>query len=191
MTGSRRRPRADAQRNRDRILAEAEAVFREQGVGASLEGVARGAGVAIGTLYAHFPTRRALVGALLRERNAALFARGEELLGHPSPAEALTTWVHTIVAHAAAYGGLAGLLAKGADDEASELHQSCVRMTEIGEMLLDRAKSAGALRGDTTGGDVFALMNAAAWVSEQISKEQAGRLVDLTLGGMLTADAPA
>ncbi|MFI1522769.1 helix-turn-helix domain-containing protein, partial [Kitasatospora cineracea] len=66
MTGTaRRRPRADALRNRERLLAEADAVFREEGTGASLEGVARRAGVAIGTLYGHFPTRAALVAALL------------------------------------------------------------------------------------------------------------------------------
>ncbi|WP_236028184.1 helix-turn-helix domain-containing protein [Paractinoplanes lichenicola] len=79
-----RRPRADARRNAERLLAAAEAAFREQGVEAPLEQIARRAGVAIGTLYGHFPNRRALLGALLRERNDALFAVGDRLLGKES-----------------------------------------------------------------------------------------------------------
>lgn len=187
MTGSRRRPRADAQRNRDRLLAEADAAFRERGTNASLEGIARRAGVAIGTLYAHFPNRRALTGALLRQRNDTLFDRGEELLAHPSAAEALTEWVRAVIEHANAYQGLAALLAEGVDDQASELHQACVRMTGIGERLITKAREAGALRQNATGTDLFALMNAAAWISEQMSKEQADRLVDLMMSGLLTA----
>lgn len=186
MTGSRRRPRADAQRNRDRLLAEADAAFREQGTNASLEGIARRAGVAIGTLYAHFPTRRALIGALLHERNETLFERGEELLAAPSAAEALTAWLRAVIDHAGAYQGLAALLAEGADDQTSELHRSCVRMSGISDRLIARAREAGALRRDATGADVFALMNAAAWIAERMSRQQADRLVDLTMSGLLT-----
>ncbi|MQY04708.1 TetR/AcrR family transcriptional regulator [Actinomadura macrotermitis] len=180
-----RRPRADALRNRDRLLAEADAAFREKGTDASLEGIARRAGVATGTLYGHFPTRRALLGALLRDRNAELFRRGEELLAAPDPAAALTAWVHAVTEHAAAYQGLAAELAEGIDDEASELHESCVRMADIGDRLLENARAAGALRRDATGADLFALMNAAAWTGERTSPEQAGRLVDLAMGGLL------
>ncbi|EIV92070.1 TetR/AcrR family transcriptional regulator [Frankia sp. QA3] len=189
MTESGRRPRADARRNRERLLAEADAVFRAQGTNASLEGIARRAGVAIGTLYAHFPNRRALLGTLLRQRNEALFDRGADLLDQPSPAAALTAWVHAVIAHAAAYQGLAAMLAEGVDDEASELHQSCVQMTDIGDRLIARARQAGALRRDATGVDIFALMNAAAWIAEQMSAEQAGRLVDLAMDGLLAPTA--
>jgi AcrR family transcriptional regulator len=179
-----RRPRADARRNYERLLAEADAAFREQGAGASLEGIARRAGVAIGTLYGHFPNRRALVGALLRERNEALFAEGEALYAEP-PEPALRRWVDLVVAHAATYRGLAELLAEGADDEASELHASCVRLTEIGERLVRGAVDAGVLRADATGADVFTLMNAAAWTREHVSVDQADRLVDNALAGLL------
>ncbi|REE96768.1 TetR/AcrR family transcriptional regulator [Thermomonospora umbrina] len=187
----RRRPRADARRNRERLLAEADTAFAEQGTHASLEGIARSAGVAIGTLYAHFPTRRALIGALLHERNETLFAHGEALLTHPSPGLALAEWVRAVIEHATAYQGLAAVLAEGVGDEASELHRSCVRMTDLGDRLLARARTAGALRRDaTTGADMFALMNAAAWISEQMSGEQADRLVDLVMSGLLTTTDP-
>jgi AcrR family transcriptional regulator len=181
-----RRPRADARRNYDRLLAEADAVFREQGTGASLEGVARRAGVAIGTLYGHFPNRRALVGALLRERNEALFDAGEALFAEP-PVAALRQWVDMVVTHAATYQGLATLLADGVDDEVSELHASCVRMTGIGERLVARAIEAGVVRPGVTGVDVFTLMNAGAWTREHASEEQAARLVAFTLDGLLTS----
>jgi AcrR family transcriptional regulator len=179
-----RRPRADARRNYDRLLAEAEAMFREQGTDASLEGIARRAGVAIGTLYGHFPTRRALVGAVLRERNEALFAAGEQLF-ESVPDKALRQWVDLVVEHAATYRGLATLLAGGIDDEASELHASCERMADIGERLVARAAEAGLVRPEVTGADVFALMNAGAWTREHASAEQAARLVAYTIDGLL------
>jgi AcrR family transcriptional regulator len=179
-----RRPRADARRNFDALLAQADTAFREQGTGASLEGIARRAGVAIGTLYGHFPNRRALVGALLRDRNEALFDAGEALTGE-SPEEALRQWVDLVVAHAASYQGLAELLADGIDDEASELHASCARMADIGERIVARAMEAGVVRQDVSGADVFALMNAGAWIREHMSEEQAARLVSYTIDGLL------
>ncbi|MEV1179355.1 helix-turn-helix domain-containing protein [Nonomuraea sp. NPDC049784] len=138
-----RRPRADARRNYERLLAEADAAFKEHGVDSSLESIARRAGVAIGTLYGHFPSRRALVGALLRERNEALFELGDRLLAAPSP-DAPAAWVRAATAHAATYSGLASLLADGLDDEASELHDSCLRMAEIGERLIAQARESGS-----------------------------------------------
>ena len=179
-----RRPRADARRNYDALLAEAAAAFREQGTGASLEGIARRTGVAIGTLYGHFPNRRALVGAVLRERNEALFDAGEALADSP-PEDALRRWVDLVVEHAATYRGLAEMLADGVDDEASELHASCARMTDIGERIVSRAIEAGVVRSDVTGADVFALMNAGAWTREHASGEQAARLVSYTIDGLL------
>ena len=183
MTGTRR-PRADARRNYERLLAEADTAFREHGTDTSLEGVARRAGVAIGTLYSHFPNRRALVGAVLRERNEALFAAGEQLLA-ADPEDALRRWIDLAVAHAASYRGLAALLADGIDDEASELHASCERMAEIGDRLVARGVAAGVLRPEATGADVFALMNAGAWTREHTSPDQAARLVGFTLDGLL------
>ncbi|XVQ12731.1 TetR/AcrR family transcriptional regulator [Spirillospora sp. CA-255316] len=185
MAAPRRRPRADARRNYERLLAEADAAFREQGTDASLEGIARRAGVAIGTLYGHFPNRRALVGALLRERNEALFERGRHLLAGPDPVRALTDWVHAVVEHAAAYQGLAALLAGGLDDQESELHASCVRMNEISDQLIAGVRSAGALRQDVTGADIFTLMNAAAWTRERMPAQHADRLLRLAMDGML------
>ncbi|MFI7632876.1 TetR/AcrR family transcriptional regulator [Nonomuraea sp. NPDC049400] len=200
---STRRPRADARRNYERLLAEADAAFKERGVDSSLESIARRAGVAIGTLYGHFPSRRALVGALLRERNEALFELGDRLLTGSAPDDrplarsapgtpddrapagsALAGWVRAATAHAATYSGLASLLTDGLDDEASELHDSCLRMAEIGERLVARARESGAVRPDATGADVTALTSAAAWLHEHVSPAAADRLITVTLDGL-------
>ncbi len=179
-----RRPRADAQRNRDSILAAADEAFREQGTGASLEGIARRAGVAIGTLYGHFPNRRALSAGLLRERHTALFELGDELPGRNRPLDALAEWMGAVAVHAAAYRGLAALLMESLDDEASELHQACAQMAAVTEALLAAAREAGTVRADVTGADVHALMNAAAWMREQVPAEQAEHLLDMLVDGL-------
>ncbi|MFJ8739735.1 TetR/AcrR family transcriptional regulator [Embleya sp. NPDC127516] len=185
MSGTRtRRPRADAQRNYERILEAADTAFREQGTGASLEGIARRAGVAIGTLYGHFPNRRALAAALLRERHATLFESAEELPEQVPPLAAIADWMGAVAVHAAAYRGLAALLMEGFDDEASELHEACERMAAITESLLSTARDAGAVRAEVTAADIHALMNAAAWLREQVSPTQAEHLLRLMVAGL-------
>lgn len=85
--------RADARRNRDRIVEVAAVVFARDGAGASLEEIARAAGVGIGTLYRHFPTREALYVAVHRAEIAQIAARADELLATQPPADALRVWV--------------------------------------------------------------------------------------------------
>jgi AcrR family transcriptional regulator len=185
-TPARRRPRADAFRNRQRLLSAADAIFADVGAAAPLERVARQARVGIGTLYGHFPTRRALIAELLAQRNAALFDHGERLGERPA-ADAVTEWATAVVEHAATYRGLAAVLADGFGDDASELHEDCLRMNRIGEGLLSRAQQAGAVRSDVTADDLFALINAVAWTREHAGPQSAGRLLELALSGMLTA----
>ncbi|GAA2208960.1 hypothetical protein GCM10009850_044180 [Nonomuraea monospora] len=91
--------------------------------------------------------------------------------------------MNAVIEHAATYSGLADMLMNGLDDEASELHASCLRMTGIGERLLAEARERGVVRPEVTGVDVFALINAAAWIREQSSREDAGRLVRFTIDG--------
>lgn len=179
-----RRPRADARRNYERLLAAADSAFRAQGTDAPLEAIARQAGVAIGTLYGHFPTRRALVAALLHDRNAALFRLGDRLVAEAPGSAALTEWVRAATRHAAAYQGLASLLAEGAGNERSELHESCVRMADFTERLTARAKDAGVIRPGVTGADISVLISAAAWTAERASAEDADRLADLAFAGL-------
>ncbi|GAA3236635.1 hypothetical protein GCM10020216_059350 [Nonomuraea helvata] len=103
----------------------------------------------------------------------------------------LAAWVRAATAHAATYSGLASLLADGLDDEASELHDSCLRMAAIGERLIARARESGAVRADATGADVTALTSAAAWLHEHVSPPVADRLITVTLDGLAARRQPA
>ena len=184
-TGPRpRRVRSDARRNRERLLTAADEIFNVGGTSAPLEHVARQAGVGIGTLYGHFPSRRALIAALLAERNAALFDRGDRLLEVPTTIETLTEWIRAVVQHAATYRGLAEALAESVEDDGSELHASCLRMNGIGKELVERAGRSGALGPDATAADVFTLINAAAWTREHGGSGPADRLIFLVLDAL-------
>src|SRR5258708_17634570 len=92
---STRKPRADAVRNRERVLDAAKAVFSAGGPEASLEAVARRAGVGIGTLYRHFPTREALFEAVYRREVEHLADLAQQLKGEVAPAEALRRWLRS------------------------------------------------------------------------------------------------
>ncbi|NBE80672.1 TetR/AcrR family transcriptional regulator [Micromonospora rubida] len=179
-----RRMRADARRNYDRLLASAATAFAERGTDASLEEIARRAGVANGTLYSHFPNRQALLEALLGDRMRALAATGEELLGRSSPFEALAAWAEAAVAHAARYRGLGASFMRAIEDESSDLHAACEAVLAAGERLVARARAAGELREDVTAPDLYALVNAMAWVGEQSSPAQGERLLTFTLDGL-------
>src|SRR5882762_4000625 len=106
-----RRPRADAVRNRERVLEAAKAVFSAGGAEASLEAVARAAGVGIGTLYRHFPTREALFEAVYRREVQQLGDLAEELKQEPQPIEALRHWMHANVSFVATKKGMLAALA--------------------------------------------------------------------------------
>ncbi|WP_181787894.1 TetR/AcrR family transcriptional regulator [Streptomyces phytophilus] len=183
-----RRPRADAQRNRRRLLAEADRAFQENGTEASLEKIARSAGVAIGTLYAHFPNRRALLSALLRDRHDALFALGDALLAAtppPPPFDQLTRWMRAVAEHGAVYSGLAEELLGSFDDKSSELHAACERLSTAGKTLTTRAHAARALRPDTTPDDIFALIGAASWLRTRTPDDtRAERLLTVLFQGL-------
>ncbi|MCF2532041.1 TetR/AcrR family transcriptional regulator [Yinghuangia sp. KLBMP8922] len=160
--------RADALRNRDRILEVARAVIAEQGAQASLRDIARRAGVGMGTLYRHFPNREALLEALLRRRFDELAALAESLADDPRPAKTvLRTWLAEFGADAGTYRGLSTTLLATLDDPGSPLHASCQAMRTAGAGLLRRAQQAGDIRGDVDGTDLFALVSAVAWIADQ------------------------
>ena len=102
--------RADAARNRERLLEAAAAAFTERGADVPLEDIARGAGVGIGTLYRHFPTREALVEAVYRNEVSMLCARGDELLAEMPPDQALAEWMRLFVQHVATKRGMLSVL---------------------------------------------------------------------------------
>lgn len=182
--------RADAKKNRDQLLVVARAVVAEQGADASLRDVARRAGVGLATLYRHFPTRGALLETLLRAGFDGLAARAVELEASDSPGDALVTWFHDCVATAHEYRGLTELMMAAIEDPDSALHASCVAMRAAGTRLLTRAQAADLARADVDGGDLFALVGALAWLSDQpFTASRAGRLLSVIAGSLLTGPA--
>ncbi|MEU6391511.1 TetR/AcrR family transcriptional regulator [Streptomyces sp. NPDC046939] len=181
--------RADARRNYERLLVQARAAFAEHGTGASLEDVARGAGVGIGTLYRHFPNRYALVSAVFEEAVRDLLARSRALLDAPQPCAALVTWLREIITHAGEYRGLSRALMTASQDESSALSRCSTPMREAGQALLHRAQQAGAVRQDVSISDLLQLTNAIALAAEETPSDPdlADRLLRLTLRGITSS----
>ncbi|CCE07022.1 Transcriptional regulator, TetR family [Bradyrhizobium sp. STM 3843] len=159
--------RADAKKNYDQLLAVAREVVAEQGADASLRDVARRAGVGLGTLYRHFPTREALLEALLRTNFDALAQRANELERSDDSGSALVTWLREAVATTHNCSGAIALMVAAISDEGSALHASCVSLRAAGTRLLVRAQTKGAARSDMDGNDLFALISALAWLADQ------------------------
>ncbi|MFJ9543355.1 TetR/AcrR family transcriptional regulator [Streptomyces sp. NPDC101225] len=172
--------RADARKNRDHLLEVAAAAIGEQGVDVSLRDIARRADVGLATLLRHFPTREALLDALLRTSFHELTARADELEKSASPAEALVTWLRECVAWTTEYRGVTVLMAAAIEDAESALHASCVTLRTAGARLLARAQAAGGARSDLDGTELFALVAMLAWLGDQPSlAPHAGHLFDV------------
>lgn len=177
--------RADARRNYERLLEEAQRAFAEHGVEASLEEIARRAGVGIGTLYRHFPTREALLETLLRARFDAQAERARELLSHPEPLNALHTWLAGLGDATGTFRGLVELTADALNDETSRLYESCHAMRAVGSQLVERAKAAGELRRDVTAHELLLLLHAASWAGGHLPGEGGmHRLLALVFEGL-------
>src|SRR3977135_4104336 len=143
-----RRPRADAVRNRERVLEAAKAVFRAGGPEASLEAVARRAGVGIGTLYRHFPTREALFEAVYRREVDQLSELAEQLKNAPEPVDALRRWLKANVELVATKKGMISALALAVQPSSDLYAHSFDRLTKAIGTLLERATAAGEIRAD-------------------------------------------
>ncbi|WP_405950207.1 TetR/AcrR family transcriptional regulator [Streptomyces prunicolor] len=178
--------RADARRNYERLLTEARVCFAAHGTDASLEDVARRAGVGIGTLYRHFPNRQALMSAVFEDAVGELLARSRELRDAPQPCVALVSWLREMVTHASEYRGLARALMAVTYDDTSALARCSGPIREAGGALLFRAQEAGDVRGDVEIGDLLQLTHAIALAAEGNpgDPELADRLLTLTLRGL-------
>src|SRR3981081_4746430 len=143
-----RRPRADAIRNRERVLEAAKAVFSAGGPDASLEAVARRAVVGIGTLYRHFPTREALFEAVYRREVQQLGELAEALKSEASPVDALRRWLRSNVEFVATKKGMSAALALALNSSSELTAYSFGRLTKAVRGLLDRAGVAGEQRSD-------------------------------------------
>lgn len=179
--------RADAKKNYAHILTVAREVITQHGVEASLRDIARKANVGLGTLYRHFPTREALLDALLHARFEELSARASELETTASTEEALVSWLREVVTSLGEYQGVVTAIVTAMEDTESALYASCTRLRTEGARLLSRAQAEGLARSDMDGQDLFSLATALAWLGDQpASAPRSDYFFELLLSAILT-----
>ena len=184
--------RADAQRNRDRLLAAAETALNAHGADASLDDIARAAGVGNATLYRHFPTRAMLIEAVYNQRIAALCALAAELSRTREPDRALHEWLHALAVHMtdsrvlteafmAVHDGSGG----AKPPQFAAWHRA---IFDAAAPLLNAARGAGAIRPDL---DLMELMALTAAVARAADPARAGRFLDILIEGITPRSGPA
>jgi len=180
-----RKPRADALRNRERVLEAAKDVFSAGGPEASLEAVARRAGVGIGTLYRHFPTREALFEAVYRREVQHLWELAEQLKSEGEPVAALRRWLRSNVEFVATKKGMSAALALAVQGS-SELHAYAFdRLTKAVAALLGRAVAAGEIRSDVSPEDLLRALVGMCYLHDQPGWQASVlRLLDVFVDGL-------
>lgn len=179
--------RSDAKKNYDHILTVARDLLTGGGADASLRDIARKAGVGDGTLHRHFPTREALLEALLRTNFEEMAEWASTLEREEDAGRALVLWLKEAVAMTHSYSGVIAPMVAAIADEDSALHGSCVSLRSAGTRLLTRAQAEGAARRDMDGNDLFALISALAWLAEQPPLvPRADHLFDIIVSAILT-----
>jgi len=180
--------RTDAARNHERLLAAALAVYAAKGVDASLKEVADHAGLGVGTVYRHFPTREALQEAVLADHLETLRSRAAELAQTHPAADALVTWLGEFIAHFTQYRGLARAFLPTLSDRRTPLGHACTDMRAAGSMLLEGAKQAGAVRAGLDAGTMLRLASGIAMAAEY-APDGAAPLLPWVLDGVLSRPA--
>ncbi|KAA2312116.1 TetR/AcrR family transcriptional regulator [Pseudooceanicola sediminis] len=150
-----RKPRADSVRNRERLLDTARQVFAAGGSGASLEAVAKGAGVGIGTLYRHFPTREALFQAVYEREVDELVTLAETISEGVDAVTAMRRWLHGLVRMVATKRGMLTALEPALESSQPLFSNSTARLLQAAGVLLQRGVADGMIRDDVSGEDMM------------------------------------
>ncbi len=186
----KRKPRADSVRNRERLLEAARAIFAAGGPEASLEAVARKAGVGIGTLYRHFPTREALFQDVYRREADELAELAARLVKDEPPLDALRTWLKASVRMVATKKGMITALSPAFDCGFTQIQDTAALNLNSLTMLMERAQAAGAIRGDVPPEEVFGALFGLCHAIEQPGRLPGVlRLIDVFVDGLATAPA--
>src|SRR6266481_5951094 len=180
-----RKPRADAIRNRERVLEAAKVIFSAGGPEASLEAVARTAGVGIGTLYRHFPTRESLFEAVYRREVQQLADLAQQLKDEAKPVDALRHWMRSNVEFVATKKGMSAALALAAYKNSELYSFSFDQLTKAVGGLLDRAIAAGEIRDDISPEDLLRALVGMCYMQDQPGWQTSVlRLVDVFIDGL-------
>jgi AcrR family transcriptional regulator len=182
--GDGERPkRADARRNRELLVAAARAVFSDQGAGAPMEAIAKEAGVGVGTLYRHFPHRLDLVEAVYESDVEELASTARRVIEELEPGSAVDAFFDAFVRYAQTKQALLGELQQ-AFEKRPELRSHCRELIESSfDLVIERAKQAGAIRPDVSGSDVMQLV-APVCTNSSLGAGESERLVRMILDGL-------
>lgn len=182
--GDEGRPmRADARRNRERLVAAARDVFEEDGAAASIEAIARRAGVGVGTLYRHFPTRMDLVEAVYESDVQELAAAARSVVSDLEPWPALEAFFDAFMRYARTKQALLSELQQAFEKNPAMRSRARELINSSFDLVIERAKSAGAVRDDVDGADVVQLVSPIC-TNAGIPPEQSRRLIGLILDGL-------
>jgi AcrR family transcriptional regulator len=185
MAGGDRRMRSDAQRNRERLLAAAVAAFSREGPEATLESIAKDAGVGIGTLYRHFPSREALVDAAYRSELARLCDAVPELLDAMPADKAVRTWMDMFIEYMTTKRGMADALRMVIASGGNPFAESRSRLLAASCALMRAGAADGTLRGDLDPADLLTSVSGVSLAAgDPGQRAQAGRLLDLLMDGL-------
>ncbi|MEK1887773.1 MAG: TetR/AcrR family transcriptional regulator [Phyllobacterium sp.] len=177
--------RADASRNRDKLVEVAGHAFAEKGGNASLEDIARQAGVGIGTLYRHFPTREHLVEIVYRREVEGLCAAADELARHNAPDAALAEWMQRFVDYIAAKRGMANSLRILFNANSEVFANTSGMVAHALRKLVDAAVSDGSIRSDINSADLLQALSGIYSAPDTPDwREQSRRLVSLLMDGL-------
>jgi AcrR family transcriptional regulator len=180
-----RKPRADAERNRARLLETAKSAFAEKGIAASLDEIARTAGVGAGTLYRHFPTRDALIEAVYRNEMAQLVDTATRLTETRAPIAALREWLVLFVDYMVTKRGMSEALNSLVNGTSELYSTSADQLRRAIVKLIDRAVASGDIRLDI---DPLDLLRALAGVTNvnpgPDGTSAAKRMVDILIAGI-------
>ena len=187
--GAARKPlRADAQRNYDKIVETARELFRAKGADASLDEIAKRAGVGPGTLYRHFPNRDALIDAVMRDWVDMVRGDAQQMVDAGLPArETLTSWLHHLVEHVSRYQGAPAKFASALDDPGTPMHHKCEALVGANQIVFDALEHRGELRPGVEPRDVVRMVTGIATAAERsgAGAESANPMLAIVADGVL------
>ena len=186
MSATEARPlRADAQRNRERLLDAAVRAFAQEGPDVTLDAIAKDAGVGIGTLYRHFTTREALVEAAYRNELARLCDAASDLLAALPPDQAMRMWMDRFVDYMTTKRDMADALRAVIASGGNPYSESRDRLLAAITALLEAGAAAGTLRSDVEPGDVLTSLSGVSMAAAApAQRDRAGRVLDLLMDGL-------
>jgi AcrR family transcriptional regulator len=175
--------RADARRNRERLVAAARSVFAEQGADASMEAIAKAAGVGVGTLYRHFPTRLDVVEAAYRTNIDELVAAADEAVATLAPFDALAAFVSAFVRYAEGKRTMLTEIRRAFEKDPDLQGRLRLQIERAWAEVVDYAHEGGAIRADVTAADLRELMWSIC-ANPEVGTDQARRLADVVVAGL-------